>query len=199
MNTKKTLGLENKTLYSPLDYIGLLFFKKLIKLFLRTTAMSETNQEVEYADSSSLMNREPVYNNNINILDEDAELLYVRNLRLEAIRQTMKDGRIPTDPDSAEIFVKLLKDMDHSAITRKKIKSDEKNTQSISNATALVAEALKSVNGNTGRNEIPEGVVVEKLVHELPEHLKRTDFIPGELDQGTVNSTYDEFMDKMSK
>lgn len=161
--------------------------------------MSETNQEVEYADSSSLMNREPVYNNNINILDEDAELLYVRNLRLEAIRQTMKDGKIPTDPDSAEVFVKLLKDMDHSAITRKKIKSDEKNTQSISNATALVAEALKSVNGNTGRNEIPEGVVVEKLVHELPEHLKRTDFIPGELDQGTVNNTYEEFMDKMSK
>ena len=57
-----------------------------------------------------------------------------------------------------------------------------------------MAEALKSINGNTGRGTVDVVDVAVRQVQELPDHLKRQDFIPGEMDQGTQNTTYDAFM-----
>lgn len=130
-------------------------------------------------------------------LCDEAELLFSRNIRLELVKQYTRDGKIPQDPEQAEVLLKALKDMDASTFTRMKIKSDEKNTAAAANSAALVAEALKSINGNTGRGEIIDvavATVVTPIVQELPDHLKRKDFIPGEMDQGTQNTTYDAFM-----
>ena len=84
--------------------------------------------------------------------------------------------------------------MDASTFTRMKLKSDEKNTAAVANSAALVAEALKSINGNTGRGNVDVIDVAARQIQELPDHLKRKDFIPGEMDQGTQNTTYDAFM-----
>ena len=127
-------------------------------------------------------------------LCDEAELLFSRNIRLELVKQYTKDGRIPQDPEQAEVLLKALKDMDASTFTRMKIKSDEKNTTAMANSAALVAEALKTINGNTGRGVTNAVDTVVQQVQELPEHLKRQDFIPGEMDQGTQNTTYDAFM-----
>lgn len=127
-------------------------------------------------------------------LSDEAELLFTRNLRVELVRQYTKDGRIPQDPEQAEVLLRALKDMDSSTFTRMKIKSDEKNTTAMANSAALVAEALKQINGNTGRVDPTTVLAATKTVEELPAHLKRTDFVPGEMDQGTVNTTYDAFI-----
>ena len=127
-------------------------------------------------------------------LVDEAELLFTRNLRVELVKQYTKDGVIPNNPEKAEVLLRALKDMDASTFTRMKIKSDEKNTQTVANSAALIAEALKSVNGNTGVITPVAGSVVEKVIEELPAHLIRNDFIKGELDQGTINNTYDAFI-----
>ena len=127
-------------------------------------------------------------------LSDEAELLFSRNIRLELVKQYTSSGRIPQDPEQAEVLLKALKDMDASTFTRMKIKSDEKNTTAVANSAALVAEALKSINGNTGRGTVDVVDVAVRRVQELPDHLKRQDFIPGEMDQGTQNTTYDAFM-----
>ena len=127
-------------------------------------------------------------------LSDEAELLFSRNIRLELVKQYTSSGRIPQDPEQAEVLLRALKDMDSSTFTRMKIKSDEKNTTTMANSAALVAEALKTINGNTGRGVTNAVDTVVQQVQELPEHLKRQDFIPGEMDQGTQNTTYDAFM-----
>ena len=127
-------------------------------------------------------------------LSDEAELLFSRNIRLELVKQYTSSGRIPQDPEQAEVLLRALKDMDSSTFTRMKIKSDEKNTTAMANSAALVAEALKTINGNTGRGVANAVDTVVQQVQELPEHLKRQDFIPGEMDQGTQNTTYDAFM-----
>lgn len=130
-------------------------------------------------------------------LVDEAELLYARNIRLELVKQYTRNGKIPQDPEQAEVLLRALKDMDTSTFTRMKIKSDEKNTATMANSAALVAEALKSINGNTTRGNVPESIATSvgaDVVEQLPEHLKRTEFIPGEMDQGTQNTTYDAFM-----
>ena len=127
-------------------------------------------------------------------LCDEAELLFSRNIRLELVKQYTKDGRIPQDPEQAEVLLKALKDMDASTFTRMKLKSDEKNTAAVANSAALVAEALKSINGNTGRGNVDVIDAAARQIQELPDHLKRQDFIPGEMDQGTQNTTYDAFM-----
>lgn len=131
-------------------------------------------------------------------LADEAELLFTRNLRVELVKQYTRDGRIPQDPEQAEVLLRALKDMDASTFTRMKIKSDDKNTAVMANSAALIAEALKQVNGNTGKITILENAAVTNVVAELPSHLKRDGFISGELDQGTVNTTYDEFIKKAS-
>ena len=127
-------------------------------------------------------------------LSDEAELLFSRNIRLELVKQYTSSGRIPQDPEQAEVLLRALKDMDSSTFTRMKIKSDEKNTTAMASSAALVAEALKTINGNTGRGVTNAVDTVVQQVQELPEHLKRQDFIPGEMDQGTQNTTYDAFM-----
>lgn len=127
-------------------------------------------------------------------LSDEAELLFSRNIRLELVKQYTSSGRIPQDPEQAEVLLRALKDMDSSTFTRMKIKSDEKNTTAMANSAALVAEALKTINGNTGRGVANAVDTVVQQVQELPEHLRRQDFIPGEMDQGTQNTTYDAFM-----
>ena len=127
-------------------------------------------------------------------LSDEAELLFTRNMRVELIRQYTKDGKIPDQPVQAEVLLHALKDMDSSTFTRMKIKSNEKNTETIANSAALVAEALKQINGNTGKITVLEDIAQRAAVPELPMHLKRNDFIGGELDQGTVNTTYEEFI-----
>lgn len=139
-------------------------------------------------------NKIVIFNGPQDALCDEAELLFSRNIRLELVKQYTRDGRIPQDPEQAEVLLKALKDMDTSTFTRMKIKSDEKNTATMANSAALVAEALKSINGNTGRATVEATETAVRQIQELPDHLKRTDFVPGEMDQGTQNSTYEEFM-----
>ena len=139
-------------------------------------------------------NKIATFSGPMDALSDEAELLFSRNIRLELVKQYTSSGRIPQDPEQAEVLLRALKDMDSSTFTRMKIKSDEKNTTAMANSAALVAEALKTINGNTGRGVANAVDTVVQQVQELPEHLKRQDFIPGEMDQGTQNTTYDAFM-----
>lgn len=145
----------------------------------------------------NIKNQEPLFKEDISILNEDAELLFVRNIRLEAIRQSMANGKIPSDPDQAEVLVKLLKDMDQSALTRKKLKAEQEQSQQLGDMTSVVAELLKNLNGQSGLINPEENK--NKQIEEIPEDKEVKDLLPGELEQGIVNDTYENFMQRMKK
>lgn len=145
----------------------------------------------------NIKNQEPLFKEDISILNEDAELLFVRNIRLEAIRQSMANGKIPSDPDQAEVLVKLLKDMDQSALTRKKLKAEQEQSQQLGDMTSVVAELLKNLNGQSGLINPEENK--NKQIEEIPEDKEVKDLLPGELEQGIVNDNYENFMQRMKK
>ena len=138
-----------------------------------------------------------VFNGPEDSLSDEAELLFTRNVRLSLIKQYTKNGIVPQDPEQAEVLLKALKDMDGSTFTRMKIRADDKANETNANSAALIAEALKSINGNTGRVEVDTATAltaIPEAVLQLPPHLQKAEVIPGELDQGTQNTTYEEFM-----
>lgn len=138
-----------------------------------------------------------VFNGPEDTLSDEAELLFTRNVRLSLVKQYTKNGIVPQDPEQAEVLLKALKDMDGSTFTRMKIRADDKANETNANSAALIAEALKSINGNTGRVEVDTATAltaIPEAVLQLPPHLQKAEVIPGELDQGTQNTTYEEFM-----
>lgn len=134
-------------------------------------------------------------------LDEVNEMLYVRNTRMAINRHLMPNGQIPNDPEQLDFLMKNLKDMDSSAVARSRIKSEEKTSEA-ANASmiALVGQTLQAMRGGRGLPPV-EVIDVEAAtvnVPTLPEELERTNFVPGEMQIGTIHEDVDQFKQRMN-
>lgn len=136
-----------------------------------------------------------------NELDEQNEILYVRNTRMAINRQLMSDGKVPDDPEKLDFLLKNLKDMDNSAIARKRIKAEEKSTDSAN--AGMLALATQTLLAMRGGKILPPVEVVDIVeasnnIPQLPVELETTNFVPGEMQIGTVSEDVDAFRRRMN-
>lgn len=143
-------------------------------------------------------------NNNIieeDKLNEQAEILTVRNIRLKINKALMSDGIVPNDSEKLDFLLRNLKDMDTSAISRSKIKSDEKVADQSAFTIGMVTNVLQALRG--GKALPPEDISgvenPEKMAPSLPEDKDNFEFVPGEGKLGTINEDVDEFKQRMSR
>lgn len=113
---------------------------------------------------------------------EDARLLnFTLRTREDLARKVLAKSQIP-DEDDREFLTKLLDGIDRTALSRAKIRSDEKIAQKQAASASLIASVLHKV------------TMKEKLVEpapppELPDELVLTDKVPGE--DSTVIETFE--------
>lgn len=134
-------------------------------------------------------------------LDEQNEILVVRNIRLDINQKLMADGKVPDDKETLSMLMENLRDIDKSALTRARIKSDEKNAQIGANAEAisLVTNVLHALRGNKELppEQVSDVVQAASQAPVLPETLEKKDFVDGQLHIGTINEDIDAFKKRL--
>jgi len=141
-----------------------------------------------------------------NVIDEDrlneqAELLIVRNLRLKINQALLVEGAIPEDPDKLDFLMRNLKDMDVSAIARSKIKSDEKVADQTASTIGMVTNVLTALRGGKALppEDITDIVNPGESAPKLPNELDNFTFVPGESQIGSVTEDIDTFRARMAR
>jgi len=123
-------------------------------------------------------------------LDDAADMQFVRDVRKQLIGDLMKDG-VPKDIKEQSVLLTALTDMDRSAIARLRIKSDDNNTDKMASAALVVAEVLR-------KTKPREFQVIEiddsREIPMLPASIPSGTYNEGLMQQGTNNTTFDEFM-----
>jgi len=122
-------------------------------------------------------------------LEDRARLELTLKTREIIINDMMFEGKVPEDKNGREFLIKALDGLDRTILTKAKIKSDDTATQSQRDTTKLIADVLSRLNigGNT---------TVRTLPSSLPNDIKISNIVEGEVDIGVKNFTYDEFMTK---
>lgn len=118
------------------------------------------------------------------------DLIFTRNVRGQIVQGLAGSG-IPSDPKALQVLMSTLKDMDSSALGQMRIKSEEKGQDLQAQHQALVREMLVNMSGMRPPERRTAGQ--EAAPPQLPDDVQTRDFVPGELQQGTVNKTFDEF------
>lgn len=130
-----------------------------------------------------------------NVLDDQLEMRIVRNMRVKINESLMDNGKIPEDPKALSLLMNNLRDMDYSAISRSRIKSEEKTANQAAATIGMVTNVLKTLRSNkvAAKNE------PTKEAPTLPEELERKSFIQGETDIGVITEDIDSFKARMIK
>jgi polyhydroxyalkanoate synthesis regulator phasin len=121
---------------------------------------------------------------------EDQRLLAKTiSIREKIVDEMLKDGT-PTTKENREFFLRTMEGLEHTVLTKSKIKVDEQNSQNQSKTQEMVANLLlrlSTIPSDT-RNDTPS----------LPSSVTLTDMVPGEISTDGNKTTYDEFVAKMS-
>lgn len=128
---------------------------------------------------------------NLENYDPLQDLHYTRAVRGVVLKSLAGEG-LPRDPRALAVVLATLKDIDGSALNQMKIKSDEKGQDLQSQHSAMVRAFLAEAGGF----KAPLRAVAEVLTLPpvLSDDVTTREFVPGELVQGTVDQTYDEFI-----
>lgn len=123
-------------------------------------------------------------------LDDAADMQFVRDVRKQLIGGLMKEG-VPKDIKEQSVLLTALTDMDRSAIARLRIKSDDNNTDKMASAALVVAEVLRKTKPREFQAiEIDDN----REIPMLPASIPSGTYNEGLMQQGTNNTTFDEFM-----
>lgn len=125
---------------------------------------------------------------------EEEDLDYARNLRKAFIGKMVEKGAAPEDRGDKAILLSALKDIDSAALGRMRIKAEEKASKDGADSAALVAEMLKQVSSSMG---VSQALVRREKPVALPDDIAPPELKPGEVEIGSINTTYDDFMSKM--
>lgn len=124
------------------------------------------------------------------IVDDD-DIQYVQTKRKKIVEDIIKDGKLPDDPKMIAIALHALDGIDRSALSRKKIKTDEKTGAGLANAAATIANLLQQVNASNFKN--PDGV--RTSAPTLGADVPAPTLVPGETEIGTFPVSTATFTD----
>ena len=123
------------------------------------------------------------------------DLQYTRSVRSAILKSLAGDG-LPRDPRAISVVLATLKDIDGSALNQMKIKSDEKGQDLQAQNMAMVRAFLAEAGGFKAPLRAVGQVLGLTAPPTLSDDIVTRDFVPGELVQGTIDQTYDEFIER---
>lgn len=118
-------------------------------------------------------------------ISAEQDIQFVRGKRKFIVDTLMKDNKIPEDRTAASVLLAALDGLDRSAISRKRIASDNKNAQANGAVAAIISKMLMQVNNTT-----PTTIDEERVIPVLGNDLGTVEILPGELDIGTKTISY---------
>jgi len=115
---------------------------------------------------------------------------YTHHQRKRIIKSITKRG-IPEDPEYQKVLLTTLKDMDTSALGRKRIKVDEKLTSSQTQAASIISDILNKMQGvklhvSNANANTPAPV--------LPAHIPDPVLVPGETSTSSKLQSVEVFL-----
>lgn len=120
------------------------------------------------------------------------DLNYTRKVRGMIVKGIAGEG-VPSDPKQLGMLLNTLKDLDSAALGQMRIKSDEKGQDLQAQHQALVREFLSQSSGSRPPVREASTDPTSTQPPTLDDTVDTRDFVPGELQQGTVNGTFDQF------
>lgn len=126
---------------------------------------------------------------------EDEILSYTHSKRKEVVEHITKGG-IPNDKADVSVLLKALDGMDHSALSRKRIKVEEAHNKHQEHAAALISKVLAA---NASNRTLNINDLTERTVPLLGDDIPEPNLVPGETLIAVTNQTYDEFMVSVNK
>lgn len=121
-------------------------------------------------------------------------LEYVNHVRESLVKEIVTDKiKIPEERGNKELLVSLLDGMERTVFNKAKIKTDKKAADNASEASALIANVLKSM---PSLSSLQSNHQVGAKIPELPNTLEKPALIEGETAVGSQSQNIDEFMAK---
>ena len=122
--------------------------------------------------------------------DEDQVLAYTHNKRKIIVDTLMTKG-VPEDVGTAKVLIATLDGMDKSALTRKKIKVEERANVHVEQAATIIAKILTM---GAATNAFKTAEPVERVIPTLPTEIPDPVLVDGETSVVGSNHTFETFM-----
>lgn len=126
-------------------------------------------------------------------LSDDDIIRLTQGQRKKLLEHYTANG-IPSSIEEQEALMKLLADMDRTALGNKRVKTDEK----LAGTNELVAQAITDVIKHFGGNDPFEnntsGVVINQVMEPDPKLLPAPNPVPGEMNIGIEAHEFNEFV-----
>jgi hypothetical protein len=126
--------------------------------------------------------------------DEDSILAQTHAVRKAVVGELFKDGKLPSEPDDRKLLLATLKDMDASALGRKRIKVDEKQNNNQEAARGLIAQLLQAA---AGKKPYQAEIPVEREIPVLGMDIPDPALVEGETSTTYVQETVEMFRNRM--
>lgn len=121
-------------------------------------------------------------------LVDQQDLLNTQTIRRKVIAAVMKNGQVPADVEDRRYLFMAIDGLDKQILTRRKVKAEERASQSKTATANLIADILLQTQNRTRQSS------AEPIQTNLDENYQ-TQAVPGQLDVGTINIAIDEIID----
>ncbi len=121
-------------------------------------------------------------------LIDQQDLVNTQDIRRKVISTVMKGGQIPADVEDRRYLFMALDGIDKQILTRRKVKAEERASQTKTATANLIADILLQTQNRN--KQIPAEPAKTNLDEDY-----RTKTVPGQLDVGTINIAIDQIID----
>ncbi len=130
-------------------------------------------------------------------MTDDQQLVYTQRIRRSFVDNAVKNN-VLLNGDRADkaLLLQTLNDMDRSALSNKKIKSDTANGALNGQAAMIVASMLERMSSSAMREKAVPAITKPQ---ELPSDFPAPDLVPGEVDIAAPTMNYKSFMAEQNK
>ena len=126
---------------------------------------------------------------------DDNDLSFVREKRKQIINHYLDQGIDKlTDVKEVALVATLLNDMDRTALSKKRLKTDDKKNNNSAAAIDLISKIFTEKNV---KDIIPEDAVAKLVAPELEMTLDNVTTVEGEMDTNVSVEDYESFMNRV--
>lgn len=123
---------------------------------------------------------------------KEAEILNeVQDVRYRIVKKFTANDELPEADEDRQFLLKAMDGLERTILTKAKIKSDDRQNQAKEDVIEMVASVLKKINF-VDQEKIIEG----NKSRQLDSSMQITDIVPGEMDIGIKQQSFEEFAKK---
>ena len=129
---------------------------------------------------------------------EDAELKFIADQRRTLIAKLSPNGEVPAEKADKIMLLALLKDQGQQMLTLKRIDADKGIGDKMADAAKFIAGLVADASIKKIYKTNAEDVIENRPAPCLPDEIKPSKIVDGELSIGAPTENYDEFMSRIS-